>query len=332
MNQDCCQYFSPCLLVSLPPCLLASFPADLDELAVHCLQYSLILHSGIVLQRLLSHLLLALQPLLDHAEASAGPPLLPALCHHTCGCVAAQVNCEGSLLALRHERICQVFITQPMIYIRAACLSCLSQGSGVHLALFLLGRYFYRACQSTLFPSPVQFGRQLDKVPTETRRNILSLSKVKVGSPLNAEPPFLSLMKPSPKICNKKDQRPVLQKDEHTDSLKGLSDFCSLAPTEADTLPYTKDTPQLPGEPQPPPTKDSECLNKTLETSDLSLSSWITSTPLLTQADSIQLKLPPDGGSQCVKYTRNSEKRSDHAVHPAQRTEQVVEDFLHTAL
>lgn len=198
----------------------------------------------------------------------------------------------------------------------------------------LLRRYFYRACQSTLFPSPVQFGRQLDKVPAETRRNILGLSEVKVGSPLNAEPPFLSLTKPSPKICNKKDQRPVLPKDKHTDSLKGLSDFCSLAPTEADTLPYTKDAPQLPGEPQPPPTKASECLNKTLETSDLSLSSWITSTPLLTQTDSIQLKLPPDAGSQCVKYTRNSEKRlkSDHAVHQPRRTEQVAEEFLHTTL
>lgn len=113
-----------------------TFPTDLDELAVHCLQYSLILHSGTVLQRLLSHLLLALQPLLDHAEASAGPPLLPALCHHTCGCVAAQVNCQRSLFALRHKRICQIFLTQAMTDICTACLSCLSQGSGVHLALF----------------------------------------------------------------------------------------------------------------------------------------------------------------------------------------------------
>lgn len=35
-------------------------PVDLDELAVYCLQYSLILYSGSVLQRLLSHLLLSL--------------------------------------------------------------------------------------------------------------------------------------------------------------------------------------------------------------------------------------------------------------------------------
>uniref|UniRef100_A0A8C4HCA2 Phospholipid-transporting ATPase n=1 Tax=Dicentrarchus labrax TaxID=13489 RepID=A0A8C4HCA2_DICLA len=71
----------------------------------------------------------------------------------------------------------------------------------------LLPRYFYRACQGTLFPSPVQVGRQLDKLPAETCRNILSLSRVKVGSPLSPKPPFLSLAKPSPKGCNIKDQR-----------------------------------------------------------------------------------------------------------------------------
>ncbi|XP_042272381.1 phospholipid-transporting ATPase VA isoform X1 [Thunnus maccoyii] len=217
----------------------------------------------------------------------------------------------------------------------------------------LLPRYFYRACQGTLFPSPVQVGRQLDKLPSETRRNILSLSRVKVGSPLSPKPPFLSLTKPTPKSCNKKDQRSfpssktsqgsALQTDEKrgqrsplgpTDSEKGLSDLCTLVPTEIDTLPYTKDAPPLSGEQQPPPTKDSGSLDKTLEPSDLSLSSWITSTPLLTQTDSIELNLPPDGGSQCVKYTRNSEEilKSDHTAHPAHRTEQVAEQLLHTTL
>ncbi len=216
----------------------------------------------------------------------------------------------------------------------------------------LLSRYFYRACQGTLFPSPVQVGRQLDKLPAETRRNILSLSRVKVGSPLSPKPPFLSHTKPSPKGCNKKDQRsfpssktsqgPVLQTDDQArrsplgpiDSEKGVSDVYTLGPTEIDTLPYTKDAPPLSGEPQPPSTKDSECLNKTLEASDLSLSSWITSTPLLTQTDSVQLNLPPDGDSQCVKYTRNSEERlkSDHTVHPPKRTELVAEQALHTTL
>ncbi|TDH08084.1 hypothetical protein EPR50_G00093870 [Perca flavescens] len=213
----------------------------------------------------------------------------------------------------------------------------------------LLPRYFYRACQGTLFPSPVQVGRQLDKLPTETRRNILSLSRVKAGSALSPKPPFLSLSKPSPKGCNKKDQRsfpssetsqgPALQTDEQgqrsplgpADSNKGPLDLYTIVPTEKDTLPYTKDTPKLPGEPRPPSTKDSECLGKTLEASDVSLSGWITSTPLLSQTGSVQLNLPP---AQCVKYTRNSDQRlkSDHSVHPAQRTEQGAEQSLHTTL
>uniref|UniRef100_A0A3Q3R1N9 Phospholipid-transporting ATPase n=1 Tax=Monopterus albus TaxID=43700 RepID=A0A3Q3R1N9_MONAL len=224
--------------------------------------------------------------------------------------------------------------------------------SGVTPVAALLPRYFYRACQGTLFPSPVQVGRQLDKLPAETRRNILSLSRVKVGSPVHLKPPFLSLTKPSPKGYAKKDQRsfptskisqakqmPVLQTDEEKgqrspvgpiDSEKGLLDLYTLVPTKVDTLASTKEAPTFAREQQNPVTKDSECLDKTLESSALSLSSWITSTPLLTQADSVQLALPPHGGSQCVKYTRNSEERlsSDHTVHPVHRTEQ----SLHTTL
>uniref|UniRef100_A0A673CTI5 Phospholipid-transporting ATPase n=1 Tax=Sphaeramia orbicularis TaxID=375764 RepID=A0A673CTI5_9TELE len=191
----------------------------------------------------------------------------------------------------------------------------------------LLPRYFYRACQGTLFPSPVQVGRQLDKLPAETRRNILSLSRVKVGSPLSTKPPFLSLAKPLPKGSNKTEkgsfpspkasQGSILQthdtrkchKRSQSEPLgpkhseKSLSDLYTLMSTEGDTLPYTK---------------DSQCLDKTL---DVSVSSWITSTP---QTDSVEL--PPDrGSSQCVRYTRNSEEGlgSEPSVHqPGRRTEQ----------
>ncbi|XP_034737678.1 probable phospholipid-transporting ATPase VA [Etheostoma cragini] len=206
----------------------------------------------------------------------------------------------------------------------------------------LLPRYFYRACQGTLFPSPVQVGRQLDKLPTETRRNILSLSRFKVGSALSPKPPFLSLSKSSPKGCNKKDPRrfpssetsqgPALQGRRSplppADGNKGPSDLYTIVPTEKDPLPYPKD------EPQPSSTTDSECLDKTLEASDGSLSRWITSTPLLSQTGSIQLDLPPAGDSRCVKYTRISDQRlqSDHSVRPAQRTEQAEEQSLHTTL
>ncbi|XP_074523859.1 phospholipid-transporting ATPase VA [Halichoeres trimaculatus] len=209
----------------------------------------------------------------------------------------------------------------------------------------LLPRYFYRACQGTLFPSPVQVGRQLDKLPAETRRNILSLSRVKVGSPLSPEPPFLSLSTPPSTGCSLKDQRsfpgsktsqgPVSQTEQQgrrrgpTDSERGLSDLYTLVPTEIDTLPYTKEAPQLSEEPQPPQTKDSESLDKSLEASDLSLSGWITSTPLFAQTDGIHLNLPPDGGSHCVRYTRESEEKLKPA---AQRTEQETEHSLHVTL
>ncbi|XP_029003445.1 phospholipid-transporting ATPase VA [Betta splendens] len=206
----------------------------------------------------------------------------------------------------------------------------------------LLPRYFYRACQGTLFPSPVQVGRQFDKLPAETRRNILSLSRVKVGSPLSARPPFLSLTKPFTNDCNKKDQRsfqgskttqtkhgPVLQTEEETGRQsptgttvgeQGFLDRYTLVPTETDTLPYTKDAAPLSTEQHSPPTKGSECLRKTLE-----LSSW-------NPSDSVQLSLPPDTDSHCVKYMRNSEEKlgSDHAFHQAHRTK--AEDSLHTTL
>lgn len=72
--------------------LCVSWPADLDELALHCLQCEPVLHGISVLQRLLPHLLLPLQPLLDYAAPLAGPRLLSARPHHACGGTVAQVS------------------------------------------------------------------------------------------------------------------------------------------------------------------------------------------------------------------------------------------------
>lgn len=186
-------------------------------------------------------------------------------------------------------------------------------------------RYFYRACQNSLVPSPVQVGRLLDKSPVEARVNIRSH-----GSPKS---PFMSLAKPSPKVCNKNESKTAPRSasqagsDKISESEKGL---CSSVPTKIDSILNTKDPPQLSGETRPPPPNVPECLEKTLETSDLSLSRCITSTPLLAPMDSVQLKMPPDGESQCVKYTRTSE--CEAAVRPAQRTEGWGEQLLHTNL
>ncbi|XP_017278861.1 probable phospholipid-transporting ATPase VA isoform X2 [Kryptolebias marmoratus] len=221
----------------------------------------------------------------------------------------------------------------------------------------LLPRYFYRACQGTLFPSPVQVGRQLDKLPADTRRNILSLSRVKTGSPLTPEPPFLSLSKLSPKSCTNKDQRSIpsseaLQAKRAPDvraneerspktpplhSEKHPADLCNVALSELSTLPYSKNDSQLSREPPPSPsppspsplsTKDSEHLDKTLKLSDPSFPCRLTSTPLVSQTDGIQLNLPPDGAPQYVKYSRSSED----GLRSAHRSEGEAEQSLHTAL
>ncbi|MEQ2287299.1 hypothetical protein AMECASPLE_010943 [Ameca splendens] len=117
-------------------------------------------------------------------------------------------------------------------------------------------------------------------------------------------------------------------------SEKHPSDIYPLAPSEQDISSYARNSSRLYCEPKPPSTKDSDCLNETLQPSDLSLSSWIASTPLVTQTGSIHLNLPPDGASQCVKYTRSSEEGlcSDHVVQPAHRTVHVAEQALYTAL
>uniref|UniRef100_A0A8C2WPQ1 Phospholipid-transporting ATPase n=1 Tax=Cyclopterus lumpus TaxID=8103 RepID=A0A8C2WPQ1_CYCLU len=107
----------------------------------------------------------------------------------------------------------------------------------------LLPRYFYRACQGTLFPSPVQVGRQLDKLPSETRRNILNLGGVEAGSAVRPVPHFLSLGTPSPEGPDENHQRAGLH---------------AVDATEKDTLPYTKDAAKLPPEPRPRPPGDAE--------------------------------------------------------------------------
>ncbi|XP_038160216.1 probable phospholipid-transporting ATPase VA, partial [Cyprinodon tularosa] len=203
----------------------------------------------------------------------------------------------------------------------------------------LLPRYFYRACQGTLFPSPVQAGRQLDKLPSDTRRNILSLSRVKMGSPLSPEPHFLSLNKPKDcqKNASQEKQGSVLQTNKEKGQKSPLvssgcekhpTDLHPQAPSETNIPSYSRNSPRLSCR------SSKDCLDETLQPSDQSPSSRITSTPLVSRADSIHLNLPADRASQSVKYTRSSEGElcSDQRVQPAQRTLQAAEPGLHTAL
>ncbi|XP_040039900.2 phospholipid-transporting ATPase VA isoform X2 [Gasterosteus aculeatus] len=147
----------------------------------------------------------------------------------------------------------------------------------------LLPRYFYRACRGTLFPSPVHVGRQLDKLPAETRRNLLGLGG-------GAEPQFLPLTKPSP--------------GGRGQTREGANLYAA-DPTEKDTLPHAKGAAGLrpPAEPRPPPAKDCERPDEAPEASELSASGWLTSTP---RASGVRLALPPDGDPHRVTYRGDS--------------------------
>nr|XP_061833572.1 phospholipid-transporting ATPase VA-like [Nerophis lumbriciformis] len=144
----------------------------------------------------------------------------------------------------------------------------------------LLPRFFYRACQGTLFPSPLHVGRQLDKLPAETRRNLLSLSGVATGPQAGPKPPAASPAMPtSPDGANN---------GERTSPGKSLSSLHTPLPANMDALLYAA------GKSPPPPAKDPRLLHETLERPDASLSVRIA---------------PADGGPRCVKYTRTSEGR-----------------------
>lgn len=83
--------------------------------------------------------------------------------------------------------------------------------------LFSFLRYFYRACQGTLFPNPVHVGRQLDKLPMDMRRIVLSQSQMKLGSLGSLFPPhapFFPLCRPF-----QRDYRPRV-KQAHMSSTK----------------------------------------------------------------------------------------------------------------
>uniref|UniRef100_A0A8C6TDU4 Phospholipid-transporting ATPase n=1 Tax=Neogobius melanostomus TaxID=47308 RepID=A0A8C6TDU4_9GOBI len=183
----------------------------------------------------------------------------------------------------------------------------------------LLPRYFYRACQGTLFPSAVQVGRQLDKLPPETRRNILSLSRVTTGSPLSLQPHFLSTNKPLPKDNEGTNNISQTYKKEDAGKDKDTSkDMYSFVNSEGDTLPYTKDLPR--GELNIS-CKTPEALNTSPEVSHGLSPSLVTSPPLLSPTDSVVL--PPEHGPPCVRYKRSSEEgiqgqdRTEHKIQVA---------------
>lgn len=159
---------------------------------------------------------------------------------------------------------------------------------------FLCCRYFYRACQGSVFPSPVQVGRQLDRLPAELRRRLLHQSQAKLFPFCRAflKPCSSTLTHPHPAHAKHKPRatkpaapRSMEMKDASQSSENRAaqnSENSPHGPSESSTLPYAKDQPQ----PE---------------------SSALTSTPLLQPAspDSVQLISPPSGGPPGAAYKKS---------------------------
>ncbi|XP_051996766.1 phospholipid-transporting ATPase VA-like [Xyrauchen texanus] len=208
----------------------------------------------------------------------------------------------------------------------------------------LLPRYFYRACQGSLFPNPVHVGRQLDKLPVDMCRLFLNQSQMKLGSlgslfaPRTPHLPFCRpfqkdygpLVKQAQMSGIKQKEKaiaiPVPSKsmeirDTHLSSEnhiklnfkikeKGHSGRQGpgsplLSPiTVSSTLPYTKDTPGS------RIVLDTTGLEATLNPADLCQVGLHTSTPLLPQTETIQLMSPPSSLLQPkLEDKDNSKKR-----------------------
>lgn len=167
------------------PCfsLYASDLAQLDGLWLQC---HFIFHRGFDLQRFLRDVLPSLQPLLDHADANGRPRVLLHLSASARGCSAAQVSVWDSGLQVPHglgkHCLCCApapFESQKLKGFVVAVADCI---------LYVLSRLFFKALQGTLFPTPLQLGRQLAKrsprkfrAPRETsvRGHILGEARTK---------------------------------------------------------------------------------------------------------------------------------------------------------
>ncbi|XP_027029904.2 phospholipid-transporting ATPase VA isoform X2 [Tachysurus fulvidraco] len=171
----------------------------------------------------------------------------------------------------------------------------------------LLPRYFYRACQGSLFPSPLQVGRQLDRFPPELRRRLLHQSQnnlfpfsrpfIKPCSSMLTPPqphpahtkhkPTVSDLSMSSKSMEMKDTSRTSGNTENHHVVQN-SKYSPHGASESSTLPYTKD------QPHPDP-------------------GVLTSTPLLPHTDSVRLASPPCGG---VTYKKGSDVSEDPTPGP----------------
>ncbi|XP_053539553.1 phospholipid-transporting ATPase VA isoform X2 [Ictalurus punctatus] len=161
----------------------------------------------------------------------------------------------------------------------------------------LLPRYFYRACQGSLFPSPVQVGRQLDRFAPELRRRLLHQNQAKLfpfcrpflkpcSSTRTNLYPAHAKHKPraaDPGMTKSMEMKDTSRSSRNTENhVVRNSENSPRGPSESSTLPYTKDQHQ----PEP---------------------GVLTSTPLPPHTDSVQLVSPPSGGPPGITYKTSSD-------------------------
>uniref|UniRef100_A0A7N6B2M9 Phospholipid-transporting ATPase n=1 Tax=Anabas testudineus TaxID=64144 RepID=A0A7N6B2M9_ANATE len=175
-----------------------------------------------------------------------------------------------------------LFFTVALCY-NASCPTCYSPSNPYWTMQRLLqDPLFYLLCVITPFAALLPRYTGVDLYLTETFISVhIFLKSLTCGVVLMY--PNTSLVKQGPVLQTEQGKGPRSPLGP-PDSEKELLERYTLVPTETDTLPYTKDSTQLSGEQPPPSTKNSEFLDKTLEPQNLSLSSWITSTPLLTSS------------------------------------------------
>uniref|UniRef100_A0AAR2JRQ9 Phospholipid-transporting ATPase n=1 Tax=Pygocentrus nattereri TaxID=42514 RepID=A0AAR2JRQ9_PYGNA len=138
----------------------------------------------------------------------------------------------------------------------------------------LLPRYFYRACQGSLFPSPLQVGRQLDKLPLEMRRHFLSQIRPN-------RPPLFPFCRPFFKDCSLRVQH------THNTTTKRKDKAGQANPVHSKGM-EMKDTPLSSKNPE----------NHLMCAGEISLPSDL---------ESVQLISPPSGGPPGVTYKKNQE-------------------------
>ncbi|XP_066478678.1 phospholipid-transporting ATPase VA [Tiliqua scincoides] len=194
--------------------------------------------------------------------------------------------------------IMEKLMGDPMFY-----LTCL-----ITPAVALLPRFLFRTLQGTLFPTQLQLGRQLSRLPAETRNQLLNRwnaekdtnSHKSPSAPYSPESPYFIATNSLLKACNQNSSTRLSQHGNDLiqppktkiESATGLNipapflgaQLCeenghsSGAPSQETPLDFhtTPGTSEL----EPTPLEETLRWNPTSGLSDFSLLNWITSTPL----------------------------------------------------